>query len=135
MFSQVYMAGTIIIPISGMEKLRLSAKTLPEVQPRQFDTEQHSHPQGFAIQMHKPTPDNRISETNGTGETCASHLLISQMKTLFPPPENTCPGLHKNEMRSQKATYSKKCYRNVNCYHHTSLQTLFENVFYSNRAI
>lgn len=81
MFSQVYMAGTIIIPILGMEKLRLRAKTLPEVQPRQFDTEQHSHPQGFAIQMHTPTPDNRTSETNRTGETRASHLLISQMKT------------------------------------------------------
>jgi len=60
--------------------------------------------------MHKPNPDNRISESNGTLEIDASHLLTSKMRTpalsffLFQK-IFTFQELCKNEMREgQKAT-------------------------------
>lgn len=46
MLSHFYVAGTIIIPILEMEKLRLRAKVLPKAQPRKFDPEATILPTG-----------------------------------------------------------------------------------------
>lgn len=46
MLSQLYVAGTIIVSILEMEKLRLRAKVLPKAQPRQFDPEATILPTG-----------------------------------------------------------------------------------------
>lgn len=46
MLSQFYVAGALPIPISEMEKLRLRAKILPEVQHRQFVPELTLSPTG-----------------------------------------------------------------------------------------